>query len=675
MNPDYPAQEKEQDLLQRYRFAEEIAKGIVNTQYNTNESIVFGINGAWGSGKSSILNFLKKEIDKQSIESNKAHFIYNFNPWMFSNQEQLQSSFFSELSKFFYDASKRKKEGRFKYINKITSFVTKVNEANPELLSKTAIKTLGGILSKYAEKNSSEKSVLALKEEVNSILIKSKIRLYIFLDDLDRLTPSEISQIFQLIKLNANFNNTIFIIAYDKSVVIQALRKEYEENAEKYMDKIIQVDYTVPGVLMERIEEIFYEKLKEFFIEFGLQYDDQIISYMWKKGLRHYFKTLRDVYRYINSLRFRLPIIADEVVIPHYLAVEAIRIFDYNSYELLYINYSDLKAEPKILNEYHSSVGTEDLIKFLFHKSIYANYLQVDKEKAFYNSGSFERYFALKISSKDISETELHEFIMETTPEGKDAILKKIHGDGRINSLVRRLGDQNLKNKYALNSSSFFRSLLNIRNLKEEEFNDCKEELWIALINIASSFQEKSGYQLLIDEIITGSHQYNFVKLFYASVILERNSNFVRIDSDIIALFSINEEKLSSVYKKELENWASTIMTHNHEKKFTFRYFLDRIATIHPETYKMHLKTIQDDVRMLMSFLKLFIDIDSQSKLPFQINLKSKDILLPGDLYNIFIAKLRSIPLIALSEEDRRYLEYFLVFLKSSEYDKLFMVK
>ena len=74
----------EYDLLGR--------KGLVNVVYNSikvcnpNHVHVIGVKGAWGSGKTTILNIVKKKIRENRKD---VIVIDDFDPWMFESQEAL----------------------------------------------------------------------------------------------------------------------------------------------------------------------------------------------------------------------------------------------------------------------------------------------------------------------------------------------------------------------------------------------------------------------------------------------------------------------------------------------------------------------------------------------------------------------------------------------------------
>jgi predicted KAP-like P-loop ATPase len=69
----------------------------------------------------------------------------------------------------------------------------------------------------------------------------------VVLDDLDRLTTSEIRDIFKLVLLTANFPNVIYIVAFDRMRVEEALA-EQGIPGRAYLEKILRVGVAPPAV-------------------------------------------------------------------------------------------------------------------------------------------------------------------------------------------------------------------------------------------------------------------------------------------------------------------------------------------------------------------------------------------------------------------------------------------
>lgn len=70
---DYPIDNEEDDLLNRSSFSRNLANTLINLQMS-GESIVIGLQGKGCSGKTSILNLVIKELEK---DENKQTHEYN----------------------------------------------------------------------------------------------------------------------------------------------------------------------------------------------------------------------------------------------------------------------------------------------------------------------------------------------------------------------------------------------------------------------------------------------------------------------------------------------------------------------------------------------------------------------------------------------------------------------
>jgi predicted KAP-like P-loop ATPase len=81
-------------LLGRHAFARALAKAILS--YEIDDSISIGLFGEWGSGKTSLINLTLEEI--KVLSAQQVPLIIKFNPWNFSDQNQLIQQFFNELS-------------------------------------------------------------------------------------------------------------------------------------------------------------------------------------------------------------------------------------------------------------------------------------------------------------------------------------------------------------------------------------------------------------------------------------------------------------------------------------------------------------------------------------------------------------------------------------------------
>lgn len=88
---DAPLTNPADDRLGYDAFARHLAEVIYTAKVA--EGVAFSLNGPWGSGKTTIVNFTCQRLSKKK----DAPQIIRFNPWWFSSKADLAESFFYEL--------------------------------------------------------------------------------------------------------------------------------------------------------------------------------------------------------------------------------------------------------------------------------------------------------------------------------------------------------------------------------------------------------------------------------------------------------------------------------------------------------------------------------------------------------------------------------------------------
>ena len=198
-----------------------------------------------------LYHFVELEHIESIPNSEKRPIIIKFNPWNYSDQNQLIAQFFKELAlvlslkdnnKGFENAAKLLDL----YSTTIVPLIVIPNPASPLALGQAAICKTSSKVLRFFHKQKQE-SLEQIKDKLDTLLQRQKRKLFIVIDDIDRLNNTETRQIFQLVKSLADFKNTIYLFAYDKDVVIDADHILY--NVGKY-------DYVLcPISLMDQFKE------------------------------------------------------------------------------------------------------------------------------------------------------------------------------------------------------------------------------------------------------------------------------------------------------------------------------------------------------------------------------------------------------------------------------------
>lgn len=381
---DRPIEESKDDKLGRSSFSLNLAKAIL--EWKGIDSLVIALFGKWGSGKSSVINLAKAGI-KQSKEENKPTII-EFNPWFFSGEEKLNEHFFNEVAKELEIQNGSEKD--IDLANKIRSY-SKLFGLVPdkgmlkEILEKIVIAaglfgvSLGPVLqwlhvdigiakiilfiigflllilsltssfidkvADYFEKRGTakEKTVLSFKKEIKIALSKRKNKILIIIDDIDRLTPEEIRQVFKLIKINTDFPNVIYLLSFDRYVIQKALAEQPGISGQDYIEKIVQVNFDIPLAKQSKIAQILFGELDRILA--GLPkssealFDQTYWGNVYHSGLNDFFRNVRDVKRFASGLEFSFALMHKEQSMEvnpiDFIAIEAIRLFTPDFYDFM----------------------------------------------------------------------------------------------------------------------------------------------------------------------------------------------------------------------------------------------------------------------------------------------------------------------------------------------------
>ena len=169
--------------------------------------------------------------------------------------------------------------------------------------------------------------------------------MFVFIDDLDRLDKAEIIEVIRLIRNTANFPNTVFIVAYDRNYVIEAIKGLNNHDATKYLEKIFQLEIDLPksdvpvarNVLEDKLRNLCFgdnerKELDQIFHPDSILLDSISLDTILEG---HYsgktidplslLLSVRDVNRLVNSFSLSYMSLEGEVVITDLLYLEILR--------------------------------------------------------------------------------------------------------------------------------------------------------------------------------------------------------------------------------------------------------------------------------------------------------------------------------------------------------------
>ncbi len=322
INTDRPIQNKKEDLLNRGSFASNLANTII--KYSEEECVTLGLIGKWGSGKTSLINLTLENLNPEEI------IIVKFNPWNYSEQNQIINQFFIQLgNKLKY---KRKDKQLLEIAKKLEFFGYLSHPLKLYPPTQPIGLILGQIFSFLGKSSSKWASIISkdlkkIKLDLEKLLSKIDQKILIMIDDVDRLNNKEIKQMFQLVKSLGDFPNIIYLMAFDNEIVEHALIDE-QKFSSKYIEKIVQVSFSVPMPNKKDVEKILFAELDKILdSKTKKRFDQNYWTNIYQNGLKHLFNSVRDVKRYINTLKFNNLALGDNVNIVDLFAITAIQIF------------------------------------------------------------------------------------------------------------------------------------------------------------------------------------------------------------------------------------------------------------------------------------------------------------------------------------------------------------
>ncbi len=243
--------------------------------------ITIAISGPWGSGKTSVMNMVRRKLEGKIVE-------ICFNCWQFS-QFNLSANLSGVMMKFFADRLSESMPGK--------TDMDKLHDSGREIFDKG--KSIFGIFIKTAASIGGIKADQAVDALINAIdsvqsakddmekMVQKRLgkepgkKVVIFIDDLDRLVPSVALDLLEVMKVFLDVKGCVFVIACDfdivnKGVAAKFKTKESEISGRFFFDKLIQLSFNMP-VGAYNIRTYVDDLLKKIGFECG---DEDLDIYM-----------------------------------------------------------------------------------------------------------------------------------------------------------------------------------------------------------------------------------------------------------------------------------------------------------------------------------------------------------------------------------------------------------
>lgn len=255
-----------------------------------------GVFGTWGTGKSTVLNLVKQNLEPHS----PSPIIIEFDAWLFQGFDDSKAALMEVVADTLIKAAKddagllgKAKElaARVNYFRAIgvaadfgigmalgvpPGLLTKAGDAISSLMSgngkredvdaakevgKTATESWGKLI-KPEKARTPPKEIAAFRSEFGEILEKLGRPLVVFIDNLDRCLPDVAIGTLEAIRLFLFMPGTSFVIAADEDMIRHSVARHFRDpdstHVKDYLDKVIQVPFRVPRIGAEDLRAYLY---------------------------------------------------------------------------------------------------------------------------------------------------------------------------------------------------------------------------------------------------------------------------------------------------------------------------------------------------------------------------------------------------------------------------------
>ena len=225
----------------------------------------FGLYGNWGSGKSTMLHYMRRHLANGSKNKYKEITPIYFEAWKYeySDQSDLLFALLSSIQQHSGISAGVWK----KFLVDVAVVASGVLRKSKIVDIKETAKDFELFESKiFKEHERWFDRVEGLQESfktlIAQVLKKNKSsKLVVFIDDLDRCLPENAVKLLEGIKNFLLAENTLFVLAIDRRIIGEMVEKKYGLHygyGEEYLMKIIHYYYELPTVtLKEVVDEVF----------------------------------------------------------------------------------------------------------------------------------------------------------------------------------------------------------------------------------------------------------------------------------------------------------------------------------------------------------------------------------------------------------------------------------
>jgi len=232
---------------------DDYAKVLANAIVSSDPHFTIGIFGPWGKGKTTLLRNVERHLRQQGRDI----LVVCFDAWRYQRESHMLLPILETLEEAIGERA-----GSFQHLRAQIGKLAKAFAYSTTLTAGFASVNLKEGLTKLEEETRSR--YYGWLEELGKAMeqlrkTRAKARIVFLIDDLDRCLPSKAIEVLEAMKVMLDVEGFVFVLALDETVIEKAIEihygGEYGINGRDYIKKLVQMEFTLPGLRPQDIQE------------------------------------------------------------------------------------------------------------------------------------------------------------------------------------------------------------------------------------------------------------------------------------------------------------------------------------------------------------------------------------------------------------------------------------
>ena len=233
--------------------------------------VTVGVNGDWGSGKSSLMRMAANRLKAEDSD----YLVIEFSPWVHEDRQDVKTSLIATILDEIASATPDTEHGRLDRLWGLLITLARKSRVStapliaagasvagvPPEVAQATVGVVGSVLaaSEGVSKSSDDPAIsdLLAPREFRSLFPKlmdaQERTVVVLIDDLDRCLPDTVVDTLEAIRLFLSVPNTAYVIAAHRQMVESAIDRRYPATerdegsvGRSYLEKMLQVTINIP---------------------------------------------------------------------------------------------------------------------------------------------------------------------------------------------------------------------------------------------------------------------------------------------------------------------------------------------------------------------------------------------------------------------------------------------